>query len=383
MTDWDLLHRLRDAPQLFEAIRAGAGRELQLQKELRRESPDEVVRAALTLAELRRKAEAKFTRAPEMWFDRKGLEQATSEPVARHKARRFAGRVWDYCCGNGGSTIGLAERGEVVAVDLDPANGLRTQWNAEVYGCGDAVQAIAGDVERLTARDGLVHIDPDRRAGARGRSIRIEDSVPGLEFLRTLTREFAGGAIKLSPAGNFLGKFAGTEIELVSLQGEATEAIVWFGSLGNSDQFRATVLPAGESLTGRPLEAMPEFGGVERYVYDPDPAVVRAGLVDHLAEQLDLRRLDEAEEYLTSDRRVESPFVRAFEVDADLPNNDREIRAHFRAADIGQVEIKCRHIPVQVEAVRRKLPLGGSQAGVLLFARVGGKARAIVARRAD
>ena len=110
-------------------------------------------------------------------------------------------------------------------------------------------------------------------------------------------------------------------------------------------------------------------------------AVVRAGLVDLLAQQLDLRRLDDAEEYLTSDRLVESLFVRSFQVLAELPNNLREIRRYFRGSGFGRVEIKCRRIPVQAESVRRRLPLEGTQPAVLVFARIAGKARAIISRR--
>ena len=41
----------------------------------------------------RRKRASKFERAGRMWFDPIGVEQATAEPVARHKARRFAART--------------------------------------------------------------------------------------------------------------------------------------------------------------------------------------------------------------------------------------------------------------------------------------------------
>ena len=48
---------------------------------------------------------------------RVGLEQASDEVVAAHKAGRFSdcGRVADLCCGIGGDTLALAARAEVVA----------------------------------------------------------------------------------------------------------------------------------------------------------------------------------------------------------------------------------------------------------------------------
>jgi len=47
------------------------------------------------------------------------------------------------------------------------------------------------------------------------------------------------------------------------------------------------------------------------------------------------------------------------------------------------VEIKCRRIPVRAEDVRRRLPLNGSRPGVLIFARIADKARAVVATRIE
>lgn len=381
-----ILRQLRAAPTLLEELeqRADVG-ELALQQQLRRDYPAELVRAALTLRELRRKAAGKFSRATQMWFDRVGLEQSTAEAVARHKARRFfeAGekRVGDLCCGIGADSIALAEQVCVLSWDVQESRCLMTGWNADVYGVGERIQPVCADVEQLARFPPLVHIDPDQRTRGGQRSRRVERMRPGLAFVRHLQEETRGGAVKLSPAANFAGAFRGVEFELVSLHGECRECTVWFGELGQAGVWRATVLPAGETLSGNPLDAVASLSPLRRYVYDPDPAVVRAGLVDLLAERLGLCRLDAAEEYLTSEEAVSSPFVSVFEVRDVLPNNERAIRQYFRRSDFGEVEIKCRRIPVAVEKFRRRLELSGSQGGVLLFVRTEDKARAVVARR--
>lgn len=380
-----LLRALCASPTLFEEIAHAkpTEKEFHLQQRLRGEFPVEMVVAALTLQDLRRKAVAagKFSRADQMWFTPTGLEQSTSEPVARHKAQRFSGTVWDFCCGIGGDSLALAERCEVHSVDLDPAMCLRTEWNAEVYGVRDRVHTVVADVSQPSNREGLLHIDPDRRPGGRQRMMRIEDCSPNLDVLRILMSQFRGGAIKLSPASNFSGKFSNVEIELVSLHGECKEATVWFGDLAGDQPFRATALPSGETIAADPLSARVEITPPRAFVFDPDPAIVRAGLLDVLAERLQLTRLDDAEEYLTGDQELRSPWLQTFRVLEVIPNNDREVRAACRRADFGSVEIKCRHLPIEVERVRRKLPLEGSRAGVLIFARVLGKAQVIVAER--
>lgn len=380
-SECDVLHQLRATPQLFDRLLSSEISGLKLQKQLRDEFPAELVRGALSLHELRIRAVAKFSRADRMWFDSKGLEQATSEAVAIHKAQRFSGDVNDFCSGIGSDAIALAARGcHVQAADLSPACCLFTQWNAAAYDVADRIESHTADVTSIEDRSRLLHVDPDRRPGGR-RVMRVEDCVPPLEQLQQWTEEFPGGAIKLSPAANFGGKFPGCEIELISLDGECREATVWFGDLAGDVSFRATVLPAGESVAADPLSAWTNVGELGAWLYDPDPAVVRSGLVDVVAEQLGLRRLDDAEEYLTGDVLVDSPFVRPFEVIENLPNNQKEIRNAFRRHPAQQVEIKCRHIPVQAEAIRRKLPLEGTGPAVLVFTRQGGKARAVLCRR--
>lgn len=373
---------LRDSPELFERLSEASGSELQIQAKLRQQFPDSLVRAAITLQELRTKALTKFVDGNRLWLDRIGLEQCTGELVAAHKAARFSGRVWDYCSGMGSDAAALAARGcDVFTVDIDPLNSLRTRWNSVVLSRDRQPFCLCARVEDLTDRSGLLHVDPDRRVHHAARAVRIEDYEPRLEQLQRWTSEFEGGAIKLSPAANFGGKFPTAEIELVSVHGECKEAIVWFGSLAGAKTARATALPAGESLLGDPMEVVADIGPLKRYLFDPDPAIVRSGLVDVLADQLGLARLDPAEEYLTGDTLVSSAFVRAFDVQADLPNNPKEIRAYFRTSHFGQLEIKCRHIPVDVDRLRKQLTLPGDQPGVLIIARIEGKARGVVARR--
>ena len=171
------------------------------------------------------------------------------------------------------------------------------------------------------------------------------------------------------------------EIELISLDGECKEATVWFGELRGNQSWRATVLPTGESLAGEPLDDSADLSQPLRFVYDPDPAVVRSGLVDLAAARFGLNRLDAAEEYLTGPELVTTGFVQAFELLAELPSNPAEIRKFFRASDVRQVEIKCRRIPFDADNIRRHLPLEGDRRAVLIFARVAGKSRALVCER--
>lgn len=383
-SELDCFKQLYQQPEIFEIIREHSGSEFHLQKQLRKAYAEDAVRAALTLAELRKRGRAKFSRADQMWFDRKSLEQATPELVSQHKATRFSGMVYDFCCGMGGDLVALGEHASVTGVDISPVLCQFAVWNSEVYGVSSSVNLLNQRLEEVQDRQGRLHIDPDRRPHSGGKVIRIEDYLPGLETLQELISQFQGGAIKLSPASNFAGKFPGTEAELISLNGECKEATIWFGDLAGAHEYRATTISkAGQidSIAGHPMDDFVEITDADNYVYDPDPAVVRSGLLDVAAAQAGLSRLDPEEEYLTSTDAVDSPFFRRFRILEELSTNDREIRKYFRNANFGQLEIKCRRIPVGIEALRRKLSLKGDEAGVLIIARLQGKSRALVCER--
>lgn len=348
------------------------------------------VAAALRLAAARRRGASKFARAGEMWLESTGVEQATAEPVARHKARRFAGRpvVVDLCCGVGGDALAVAaEADAVLAVDLDPGMARRTLWNAGVYGVANRVVAVRGRAEAFGVPAGAwVHVDPDRRARPSGRARAVSEYVPGLPFLRGLVDGAAGGAIKLGPASDFADHFAraGVEVEVASLDGECKEATVWFGAAATC-RARATRLPEGATWTDRdvPIGAPLGVAPAGAWLFDPDPALIRSRLLDGFAAAHGLHRFASGVDYLAGPERIVSPFLAAFEVLAVLPLDRKRVRRELAARGVGPLEIKTRGVSHRPEELRRSFGLSGDRAATLLLAGGTGPARAVIARRVN
>lgn len=379
-----LLLRLRDTPEIFEIIRGLTPSEIESQKKLREQFDDELVRAALSVHDARVLAASLLPDADRLWLTRTGLEQSTAWEVAQHKSLRFSGEpiVIDLCCGIGVDAAAIAQRSRVLAVDRSPAMCMRCGWNADIWGCAENLESLCGDVAEISWAGQMVHADPDRRSDGHRPVKRLEQYRPDLEWMQALTNSARGGAIKVGPASNFLQKFPGAEIELISLHGECREATVWFGSLAGSKSFRATVLPSGETLSDDPLSAWTRKAGqVLRYLHDPDPAVVRSGLLDVMAEQHDLLRLDDEEEYLTSETLPQTGFVTSFEVEAVLPNSQSQLRRYCSQMPASRYEVKCRRIPTDAAAISRTLPKGDHPVKTLFVARVAGRAAIVVTRR--
>jgi len=113
---------------------------LSLLAELRKTLPADLAGAALTLARLRERGAAKFSRAGAMFFTSDALEQASGEAIARYRARRFAAagytRIADLGCGIGGDALALAgvPGTRVIGVDRDPLRLKMARANVCAYG---------------------------------------------------------------------------------------------------------------------------------------------------------------------------------------------------------------------------------------------------------
>ncbi|MHB0936735.1 MAG: THUMP-like domain-containing protein [Armatimonadota bacterium] len=358
---------------------------LPLIERLRKAYPAELVGVAVELARLRRQAAGKFSRAAELFFTREGLEMATAEPVARHTARRYAGlrKVLDLCCGLGGDALALAETaGQVIAVDRDPLTLEMARANARVLRIHDRLDFVNADVTEfvqtapfLIGPVEAIFIDPSRRGDGHRVSRRPEDYSPPLSWCLELTRVAPRVGIKVSPALDYEA-VPEAEVEIISLGGACKEAVLWLGSFRTCVR-RATLLPGGDTLTeaGVSSDAICDIGA---WLYEPDPAVIRAHLVQRLAGEFNLRRIDEEIAYLTGDE-VHSPFLTGYRVQEVIPWSLKRVNAVLTSRGIGQVTIKKRGFPLTPEELRPKLKLAGSARATLICTRARGKAVVVVA----
>ena len=122
---------------------------------------------------------------------------------------------------------------------------------------------------------------------------------------------------------------------------------------------------------------------VGRCLYEPDGAVVRAGLVTAVAAGVGGGLVDEHIAYVTSDEAFSTPFARAYEVLEQLPYKEKALRAALRVRGIGRLTIKKRGVDVVPDELRRRLGLRGGPGqaeATLVLTRVAGKGTALLVR---
>lgn len=365
------------------------GDTLREMERLRQRVPPERACAALELALLRRRASAKFPAAERLYFTREALEQASAAPVAAHRATRLAprGHVADLGCGIGGDTLALATAGaRVTAVERDPLRLAMARANAEALGLSERIDWRLSDlVVAAPPRANALFSDPGRRAGGQ-RRFHVESYDPPLSRVLAWREHNPALAVKVAPGIDLAALPADAEVEFVSLDGELKEAVIWCGPLAQVAR-RATLLRTAANGQVAPCTLWAGHGAVlptaplaepDAFLYEPDPAVIRAGLVTDLALQLEAAQLDPTIAYLTAPTCVATPFARAWRVLEWFPFSLKRLRARLRELGAGPVTVKKRGSPLDSDALARRLSGPGTRPLVVTLTQVRGRPAALL-----
>lgn len=350
---------------------------------LRREADPSHVAAAMTQVDLRRKAAAKFgDLAGSMYFTPDGLEQATRRRVAEHRAARVAAAaptsVLDIGCGVGGDLVAFARAGLTAAgVDTDELRVAVASANLEALGAGGAARLADGTALDLSGF-GVVFADPGRRT-PKGRVFDVDSYSPPWSFVESLLGR--PSCVKVAPGIPHDIVPDGVEAEWVSDEGEVKEAVLWSAPLATVRRRATVIRPGGlATVTDEDDPGAQGAGPVGRYLYEPDGAVIRAGLVTAVAAQVEGALLDEHIAYVAGDRAYRTPFARGYEVLETLPYKEKALRAALRERDIGRLTIKKRGVNVVPDELRKRLALRGDEEATVVLTRAAGRGTALLVR---
>ena len=378
-------------------------------------SPEESAQI-ISLAQARTRARAKFgERARTLMLTQEAAEQATRPVIAHYRAQRLrpvAGTVADLGCGIASdSAVYAADRGAVVAVELDPltasfaAKNLEFCPQARVYS-GDVTDYVHGELLDASGEPvGIVWMDPARRelrGAKKAQTERLFDPEafsPPFSFVLNLARTGVPMGVKLGPGFPHEGIPSPEDIaseanpnpcveaEWIQSEGSLAELVLWFNALAQEGVARTAtsvhelpmeetiphegtaetgaLMPAYEAVSFRsPLTAeeakqsvdvpasLPQPGD---YLLEPAPAVVRSHLVAEFAQSIGAHLLDEHLAYLYSAELVEHPLVACYEVLEEIPLQEKQLKRWVREQGFTALTIKKRGVDIVPEQLRARL----------------------------
>lgn len=259
----------------------------------------------------------------QLYSDEDGLRFATPWPVAAYRARRLkCSSLADISCGIGGQTVYFARECEIVyAIEIDPAKLELARKNCKLFGL-DNVEFICGDalfqdvIDQIPAVD-VVFSDPARAAAEDERDIsNLTPHIPDvLTAYSGKTRNFAFEVPPQLPPDRIPFD---CELEYLSLNGELNRLNLYFGNLKSCSR-SALTLPGPVKLCGK-LRHNEENELINsdqpgKYLYEPDPSVIKAELLPELITEIQNRnveifQIDNKRLMLTSNYAVEHPMIK-------------------------------------------------------------------------
>ena len=358
---------------------------------LRKRFDPPLARALAEQFELRQLAGPKFAFPERMLLHRKGLEQATRLEVARWRARRvkdFAPKspIIDATCGLGADSLALIEAGlTVLCLEADEETSRFAAHNLLEVGGRNCV--VLGSAQAAPVRGEYWLIDPDRRDEG-PRSHQPERWSPPLSVALGIARGARGACIKLAPG--FDGKQLTSEAlgpgawlaTWVSAGGELRECCLWGGEWATHAAAgeREVVSLAADAARRAPatLRAVPETvealdpaeAAQIRYLAEPDPALIRSGLLGNVARIVGARPLAAQIAYLGAQEPIEHPLLRAWPVRDSCALDPKRVRRMLAEHDVGTIEVRKRGHPDAAEVLAKRLAGPGKQHGMLAIARL-------------
>jgi SAM-dependent methyltransferase len=363
-----------------------------LRKKYPQRAPAEVG-AALELHLLRQKAQAsgKFSQATHLFFTKSGLEQASGEVITAYRVQRFVqnlalgARIADLGCGIGGDSLALAQQGfQVIGIDLDAERLELARANAQVYNVQDSIEFSQLDINDFNPKGyTALFFDPARRTEAGKRLFSVEAYQPPLSIIQKWLPVVPNLAVKISPGVDYSELQAyNCEVEIISENGDVKEAVLWFGALQSHDSYsqpvlrRATLLPQRHTLISQVAVEPLAIGTPLNFLYEPDGAVIRAGLVQDLGRLMggSTSKIDEDIAFLTSMEPLETPFARRFTIREAMPFNLKKLNRRLQELEVGHVIVKKRGSPLDPQQLEHALKLKGTLHLTLVLTHVLGQA---------
>lgn len=293
------------------------------------------------------------------------VEQTSSEQTAQYKANLISGdSIIDLTGGFGIDTYFFSKRF---------SNVIHCEKNNELSGIVhhnfnqlkvDNIKCIRGNSEKilsdLNQKFDWIYIDPSRRNDVKGKVFMLSDCEPNVPELLDFYFKYSSSIlIKSAP---LLDLSAGLKelkkvvaIHIIALENEVKE-LLWELTQNYSDfPIIKTVNIAKNGLEKFEFKKTtdsqkPILGLPEKYLYEPNAAVMKSGGFDEITYQFNIKKLHQHSHLYTSDEEI-TFCGRVFEIQKQISYNKKEMKLFLENK---KTNITVRNFPESVENIRKK-----------------------------
>lgn len=340
----------------------------------------------------------KFVDASRWLLSREAAEQATPSKLAcwrsQYLRQRFpeAASLQELGTGIGGDSVFLAREFSLEGYEQEQARATLARENIARLSPGITNFHIHNESVKVSSLpSGLLFADPARRG--QGRVFDPQQWQPPLsEFLAAAGEH--GIVLKTAPGLDLSLIPEGMEVHFLSLSGELKEAMLLKPSLSSpSSAPRHAWLWTAESPTPRHRSGTPRLPGVHppqigHYIHNPDPALLRAGLLADLCEELAGGLVHPQIAYLCGPHPCPDSWASSFCIQESFPLQWKRLSEALQASSWSEFEVLFRGVPFSVPEIlertrqvrKRMKGRNGGRGSVILY-RDGRGYHAVLAQR--
>lgn len=252
---------------------------------------------------------------PELRCSEEDLRFGTPETVARYRAERLrCNTLVEIGAGVGFQTVELAKKcKKVYALEVDSRKFNYLLGNIKKIKLKNVV-LIKGDgldkaVVKKVSDAEIAFVDTERLPSEKERSIGalkpdVKRILEGYSFCK-------GICIEVPPQTEKIG--LDCEKEYISLYGQLNRLNLYFGKLKKCEK-KVVALPEKETLESDPKLKLKQSKEALDYIYEISPAIVKARMIKEAAEGEALLYTFKSKNYLTSEKPIESVFLKPFKI---------------------------------------------------------------------
>ncbi len=331
----------------------------------------------------RQKAKSKLPewyRAENIIFPTKiSMEQCSSEQTANYKATIIKGDRMIDLTGGAGVDVFAFSNGFGDCTYIEQNTGLydTASHNLSTLGADNVTKYNATAEQFLEENNthfDLIYLDPTRRDDSQKKVFRFEDCTPNVvEFLSTLLNRANHIMIKTAPFLDITQALSQLdqvkEIHVVAVNNECKEVLYLLSnevsfdhqiSVNTVNLYLDKPSQIFSFLLQEELEVSIKYSVPNKYIYEPNTAILKSGGINNLGLQYGLDKLHPNSQLFTSESLVQEFPGRIFEC-TDILKYDKKVIK--KVISSGKANITTRNFPYSVAQIRKKTGLkdGGNE----------------------
>ncbi|MDT0608454.1 class I SAM-dependent methyltransferase [Croceitalea rosinachiae] len=316
---------------------------------------------------------------PQIYYPKKlHIEQTSSEQTAKYKASIIKGKsLLDITGGLGVDSYFFSkEFDRIIHCEINQNLSEIAAYNFDILNVKNIKCIVENGLDFLSTSEkkfDWVFIDPSRRNDAKGKVFLLQDCLPNVPAnLKTIFEKTENVMIKTAPLLDISQGISDLksvkEVHVVAFKNEVKE-LLWILKKDFEDtiQIKTTNLQINSeeafdfTLSGE-KKLISEIGLPEKYLYEPNAAILKSGGFKSIGEAFGLKKLHEHSHLYTSNQPIDFPG-RRFKVENVFPYTKKE----FRKLKGTKANITTRNFPESVATIRKKLKISDGGDSYLFF----------------